>query len=181
VPTGALLGIFCVWLWPDDGTFMLKPAQTFYKKRQIIFAFYYACAAITFVALAILIGGIGLWLLCPAISLGFISLFYSMVGAKGFQKSKDGKISLSAKWLLYPYLLGAKLNSRLWTHNNKSFDQKTDRVWIGLFPGATQLTSPAQFGAVIDMTAEFDAPKYYLDCYSLPSLDLITPSDEALK
>lgn len=184
VPTGALLGIFCVWLWPDDGTFTLHPTQTPYQKRRFTLAFYYLLAAITLATLALVIGGLGLWLLWPAISLGFISLFYSVVGAKGFQKTKDGKISLSAKWLLYPYLLGAKMNSRLWTYNNPSYDQITDRVWIGRFPGATQLASPVQFGAVIDMTAEFEAPRYQqqdLEWYSLPSLDLITPSKDALQ
>jgi protein-tyrosine phosphatase/membrane-associated phospholipid phosphatase len=182
VPTGALLGFLCVWLWDDNGTCTLQAEKDnqFSSRRFKITLCYLFSATLLFI-LAFFLGSYWLWLCWPACSLVLVALFYGAIGAKGFQKGINGKISLSTKCLLLPYLLGAKINSRLWTRKQEEFSQVTDRVWIGRFPSASSLKKSIHFSTVIDLTAEFDVPKNHLQWVSIPSLDLIFPSRETLE
>src|SRR6185369_12466502 len=113
VPSGALVGLLCLWLWPDDGPAMLA-ARRFSPSpaRRRIGGAYLAAALLCIAAAAG--GGLALWLLWPAVALGLVSLIYFALGAAGFQK-RDGRLSLGSSWLLAPYLAAAWFNSRLWT------------------------------------------------------------------
>ncbi len=93
VPTGALLGWLCIWLWPDDGNSPLVKECMSYQQRRLRLAAYYALTASLLTITAILFRGATLWLIWPAISLIFVCTFYLFIGVKGFQKSPDGKIS----------------------------------------------------------------------------------------
>ena len=133
IPTGFALGWFCIWLWPNDA--QLRPAFHRSRDRQRLrIASFYGVGALVTVAIAKTIGGIALWLLWPAISLALVALIYAAIGAHGFQKSADGRLSLAARWLLAPYLAGAWINSRWWTRLLPDPSHVTDGVWIGRTP-----------------------------------------------
>lgn len=120
------------------------------------------------------LGGAWLWLFWPAASLALVALNYLLFGAGGFQKQANGRLSPAATALLAPYLLGAWINSRLWTYR-----QPAARRWL---PGG-HLTSAARspwaismvMAALVDLCAELPlqhTPQHYR---SLPSLDLVAP------
>ncbi|MCP3670917.1 MAG: phosphatase PAP2/dual specificity phosphatase family protein [Gammaproteobacteria bacterium] len=189
LPTGALLGWVCIWLWPDTGVSMLKTriSTEFENKSERTLrhrlGIYYLLAAGTIAALAITIQGWGLWLLWVTVSLFLVSMMYLKIGSSGFQKSKIGQMSLAAKWLLFPYLVGAKINSRLWTRNICSANEIVDGVWVGRFPSRIDIKKHG-YKTIIDMTAEFSAPRFLdseVSWHSISNLDLLTPSSAALR
>ncbi len=183
IPTGAALGLLCLWLWPDSEHRVFKMKSLPHVQRRLRLAMFYFCGSAVLFVTGLIWGGLGLWLLWPALSLLLVSIFYTLLGSDGFQKSPDGKMNLAIKWLLYPYLLGARINSRLWTKKDESADHIHDDVWLGRFP-STQVIKDNNFRTIVDLTAEFFAPriedKTGLKWHSLPSLDLITPSETTL-
>ncbi len=96
IPTGALLGLFCLWLWPLDGASPLRHAATTRDPRRLRLAVYYAIGAAVCFALAgfgfAMFGGLALWLCWPGIALLFVALNYAFFGAYGFQKDAQGRI-----------------------------------------------------------------------------------------
>jgi hypothetical protein len=95
LPTGLLLGLFCLWLWPTEQTSPLSHfGFTAYPHRRRL-ALRYALGAIALGALAFLIGGLGLLLFWPAVALLMVAANYALFGAEGFQKSADGKMSVA--------------------------------------------------------------------------------------
>lgn len=190
VPTGALLGWFSIWLWPEDGRSMLSRTSefndsniVFKKKRRFRLAAYYLTGAIVFSLLAFTFNGWALWLLWPAVSLLMVSLFYAFIGAKGFQKSDNGKMSLASRCLLFPYLLAAKLNAYCWTRRQLPASQIIDGLWLGRFPSCREIKAH-HYHTIIDMTAEMLKPSVASSAavkwYSLPNLDLLTPGENNL-
>lgn len=173
VPTGALLGWFCVWLWPENGQMMFATKGRAYQQKRRRIALFYFSAASLLCVLALYIGNTALWLFWPAASLLLVSVIYFSVGSAGFQKSENGVIKLSARCLLWPYLLAARLNSRFWTRNNDVANHITEAVWLGRFPSRGDIEKN-NYSAVIDMTAEFSAPKNNISWHAIPCLDLIT-------
>ena len=107
----------CLWLWPSSGASpFAAPALARDPDRRRL-SRTYAAGAAGLALLSLLIGGLALWLLWPAVSLGLVALNYACFGAGGFQKRQDGAMSLAARALLAPYLLGAWANSRWWTRH----------------------------------------------------------------
>ncbi len=176
IPTGALLGWFCIWLWPDEGISMLQPSEE-EKSRSI--AGWYLLAALVMAWVAIAVGNTMLWLLWPAVSLLFVALFYVVIGGKGFQKDAHGRMSVAAKSLLFPYLVGAWVNSRLWTLRSEPAVHIDAEVWLGRFPSRNDIRSAGYVG-VIDMTAELPAPGMVENWCCEPCLDLLMPSADRL-
>ena len=80
------------------------------------------------------IGGAGLWLLWPAVSLRWWRRTTPFFGPAGFQKDADGRMSLAARLLLAPYLVGALVNSRAWTRHEPAPVAIGDGVWLGRIP-----------------------------------------------
>ncbi|MET0731507.1 MAG: phosphatase PAP2/dual specificity phosphatase family protein [Casimicrobiaceae bacterium] len=159
IPTGFALGWLCVWLWPDEES--LRPLQLWQRTsdpRRWRLAAYYLAGALACTMLAFALRGWTLWLLWPALSLGFVAAFYAGVGANGFQKDRDGKLSLAARWLLAPYLAGAWANSRAWTRTHPQPSHLADGVWIGRTPSARDLASTPN-AAIVDLAAELSLPR----------------------
>lgn len=180
VPSGALLGWLCVWLWPQDGGSMLQMDKSLRKQpRRWCIAGYYLLASTGLVVVAFYFAGIFLWLLWPAVSLLLVAVNYTYVGSKGFQKDANGRMSPAAKWLFYPYLLGALINSRLWTWRHARMTHIMDNVYLGRFP-AQQDIRAHQFHSVLDMTAEFAASHDRIKWFALANLDLLVPADQEL-
>jgi len=177
IPTGALLGWFCVWLWPADGEKMFSLKNTGFRKKESLIAAYYFIASLILFLIAINIGGVYLWLNWPAASLLTVAVIYVFSGAEGFQKNDQGEISVAAKILLFPYLIAAKINSRLWTWNKPPANLIEDDVWLGRYPSGSDVNFKA-CRSVIDLTAEFNRQSVAINWYSFPCLDLVLPEKE---
>ncbi|GEN26158.1 ser/threonine protein phosphatase [Halomonas cupida] len=193
VPTGALLGLFCLWLWPLHSVSPLKSLQLSRDRRRIRLFGYYTVGAVLLAAMAMLCGGAWLWLWYPAVSLALVAANYLVIGINGFQKDPQGIMTLAARLLLLPYLLGAWLNSRWWTRGQTEACEIVDGVWLGRFPTAHSLNSRVapvvelseRELTVLDLTAELPAPGNLADTgvswFCQPMLDLVDapPSDLA--
>lgn len=169
VPTGALLGFLCLWLWPDGIATPFAGARLTRDRRRLSLAGRYAFGAAILTVLAFALGGAALWLLWPAISLALVAANYAVFGAAGFQKGPDGRMSLAALVLLLPYLIGAWVNSRLWTRNDDEAASLGDGVSIGRNPWPR---CTGEFAAVIDLCAELPG---CAGSRALPVLDLVAP------
>ncbi|MBV4506914.1 phosphatase PAP2/dual specificity phosphatase family protein [Pseudomonas sp. BW13M1] len=202
VPTGALAGFICLWLWPHSGPLPWRQARLAQDPKRWRLTLRYGLGAAVLGLLAVKIGGGGLWLLWPALSLLLVALNYALFGAAGFQKGADGRLSVAATWLLAPYLLCAWVNSRLWTWRHPQADEVADGVYLGRVPGRTEASA---FAAIVDLSAELPclavphqniagqarshnavcpamkALKTPQDYQSLPTLDLIAPDREILQ
>jgi membrane-associated phospholipid phosphatase len=181
VPTGVAAGLLCLWLWPDEGRSPLTRTTITTDPRRRSLALRYALGAIIAAAIASL-GGWALWLLWVTIALTLVGLGYAFIGVDVFQKNAHGRLSLGARGLLAPYLVGAWINSRLWTLREPAPVAIADDVWLGRFPAAGTLTDGG-FRSVVDLSAEFDAPWHAgLASYvSVPILDLTAPDPEVLR
>jgi hypothetical protein len=158
VPTGLAVGLFCLWLWPEHGSAPLKRAAA----RRPALAWRYFFGAMLFFAAAIALGGIGLLLCWPALSLALVAFNYAWAGAAGFQKHEGGQHALAAKWLFAPYTLGARINSRLWTRRYPAPSLIGDGIWLGRLPTAREFAAWAKQRegktALFDLAAELPAP-----------------------
>jgi protein-tyrosine phosphatase len=140
-------------------------------------ALWYLLGALFCLLLAVQ-GGWLMWAAWPSAALALIAGNYAWFGAGGFQKH-DGKQSMAVRWLFAPYRLGAWINARLWTRHQPAPSRIIDGIWLGRLPTPVELVEQA-FDAIVDVTAEFDAPKANIDRYSVPMLDLALPPPSAL-
>ncbi|VVP88640.1 putative protein YnbD [Pseudomonas fluorescens] len=175
LPTGALLGWLCVWLWPLEGACPLRQARLATQGKRWWLALCYLSGAAVFTVLAFSFKGAWLWLMWPALALLLVALNYAWLGAGGFQKQANGRLSTAARWLFAPYLAAAWLNSRWWTRHSPQPDQVIDNVWLGRLPTRTQLKR-SPFTAVLDLCAELSLNPDGVAYRSLPVLDLTAPT-----
>ncbi len=173
IPTGALLGLCCLWLWPLDAASPLRSARfTGDPKRRRLALFYLIAAAACFGVATF--GGIALWLCWPGVALLMVALQYAVFGVEGFQKSADGRVAHGARWLLAPYRLGAWINSRLWTMREAPAVKIAQRVWLGRMPTAAQARALG-IVRIVDVSAELSPPAG-IAVRCVPMLDLIAPT-----
>lgn len=177
LPTGALLGFAVVWAWPMEGASPLAAARFSADPDRRALALRYGVGAVVVAALALAFGGWGLWLLWPALSLLMVAAAYGALGPAAFAKDDDGHMSLAARVLFGPYLLGAFVNSRIWTRSEPRCVEVCDGVHLGRFPTTADL---AGFATVIDLTSEFTRPAGNVVWRAFPSLDLVAPDAELL-
>lgn len=174
IPTGALLGLFTLWLFPAGQPSPLAGFRpTGYPKARWLAAGYAAGAAllIALTVPATLHSGAGLLLLWPVLALAMVALGYAGAGERVFQKEADGRVSFASRWLLLPYRLGARLNIRWWTRRLAPTTEIAGGVFLGRMPGRGEL---APYAAVIDMTAELPGlPGSGPVWQAFPSLDLL--------
>ncbi|KAF1038557.1 MAG: putative protein YnbD [Herbaspirillum frisingense] len=177
VPTGAMLGLFCLWLWPDAGSTPLRRGGVMDKRRRRLAGTYGAGALLALLlawwshVLAPLLG----WL---ALALALVAWNYAHAGAAGFQKT-DGRASLASAWLFAPYTLGAWINARLWTRQRPHPDHIIDDIWLGRLPDAAQMRAGG-FAALCDLTAELPPPAGVWRYAGHPWLDLVAPDADQL-
>lgn len=178
IPTGALVGLLCLWLWPDTGPRPFRrSASSDYGPRRRLASYYFAVAMLV-AALALHAGGAALWWLWLAVALGMTAWHYQGPGAAGFQKL-DGQHSIAVAILQAPYFVGAWLNSRWWTRHRPQPDAILDNVWLGRLPARREMLS-GRFAALCDFTAELPAPQGNWHYAGLPWLDLVAPETEQL-
>jgi len=153
IPTGALLGLFALWLWPDGAS----PAANFRLTRNGTarrLAIYYCTGALFCLGAAIVttfISGAGLLYVWPALALAIVAFGYAGAGAAIFQKDGEGHLHLSSWWLLLPYRLVVRLNIWAWTRRLPAAVLVRDGVYLGRFPQPHEL---AAYASVLDMTGE---------------------------
>lgn len=175
VPTGAALGLFCLWVWPEASM-----AQVWRRSREgdararRRLAWRYALGAAAVLALGGLVGGLAWLLAWPAAALAMVAWNYAWCGAAGFQKTA-GTPSVAAKWLLAPHRWAAWLNSRWWTRAQPQDSAIVDGVWLGRMPSARSLHAGG-YASLIDLSAELCAPRGPWRVDGLPRLDLV-PAD----
>lgn len=185
IPTGLLVGAFCLWLWPEAGQSPVQLWRLSPDPARRRLAGRYGLAALGCLLLALGVSGWAWWLVYPALALAVVSLIYLGLGPDGFQKTPQGQFSTGAGLLLAPYLLGAAINSRLWP-----VSQAPVPIADGLYLGNARLAaqwieqsavdkSAGQFG-LFDLTAELRAPVPAAGYQSLPLLDLCVPETEQL-
>ncbi|PIF21663.1 phosphatase PAP2/dual specificity phosphatase family protein [Candidatus Pantoea floridensis] len=92
----------------------------------------------------------GYFLFWPAVALFIVASGYAGLGISVFQKSSGGYLSLSARFILYPYLIGAWFSKQWFSHSLAKTSLIYDGISLGGFPDKT----PKQ-EAVLDLTAEF--------------------------
>jgi protein-tyrosine phosphatase len=119
------------------------------------------------------LGGWGLWLCYPAVSLVLVAANYLWCGPAGFQKRTDGSMSLAARLLFAPYQLGAFLNSRWWTRREPSAGEVRSGIYLGRIPSRFD-RAPATYGSVVELAAELPAWRG-VSTRAVPMLDLIAP------
>ena len=129
--------------------------------------------------LAVWIGGAGLWLLWPAVSLVLVAANYAVLGPEGFQKDADGRMSLAARLLLAPYLAGAFVNSRSWTRHEPKPVAIGDGVWLGRIPLAREATELRHRRRSVRRTAGRSHGAGRWMC--IPMLDLVPPQPAQLR
>jgi protein-tyrosine phosphatase len=186
IPTGALLGLLCLWAWPEFTSSPLAGAVPTHDpdRRRLATRYAWGAVALAGATLASVwnygVNPLWLWALWPAVSLAMVALAYGFIGPALFQKSSDGATSLAAAVLLAPYRLGAFLNSRWWTRADKAPVEIAENVSIGRFPSTSDLS---RFGirTVVDLTAEFAAPRFTGRWRAFPMLDLVGPSPHEVK
>ncbi len=173
LPTGALAGWLCVWLWPVEHPSPLLYARLTQDRKRWRLGLRYGLGALALMVLALVMGGWWLWLLWPAVSLGLIKANYLVLGAAGFQKRADGRLTPAARWLYAPYLACAWINSRLWTRKHPQPDLIVDNVWLGRIPTTAEQDS---FKAIVDLCAELPINPQGRAYQAVPVLDLIAPT-----
>ncbi|MGO1541255.1 MAG: phosphatase PAP2/dual specificity phosphatase family protein [Luteimonas sp.] len=178
IPTGLAAGWLCVWLWPRDARAPWRDARPAHDPARWRLAAAYLAGAVTAAALAVLGGGGWLWLWWVTLSLGLVAANYALLGAIGFQKRNDGRLSPAARWLYAPYLAAAWVNSRWWTRRQPKPVEVSDGVWLGRIPDRSERDG----FIVVDVCAELSLPGGTRDgdC-SVPMLDLVAPEPAPLR
>lgn len=179
IPTGALLGVLCMWAWPLERRVAMHHAwrcSADPTRRRL--ALRYAAGAAACAVLGTTAGGTALWLWWPAVSLATVALNYLGFGARGFQMDRQGRMSWAARWLLMPYRLGATVNGWLWTLRRPAVRELLPGVWIGSL--ARLRAAPDRRATLVSLCAELQAPSA-TRAHCLPWLDLVPASPTALR
>lgn len=160
-----LLPIKTRWYWHFSGS-----------KRSLRIATSYGITALVLAILASLLQGIFWILLWPAITLLFITFGYLGAGSSVFQKTVQGKISLSAQIILLPYRFFAWCTYRYYLKHCQIPSQVVDNIVLGGRPLYILNTD-----AVFDLTCEWPRNKLSQKQYYIaqPQIDLLplTPND----
>lgn len=180
IPTGALLGLVCVWLWPLERVVSLPQGWRLARDPQRWkLAGCYAVGALVFLATAHAWGGIGLWLAWPAASLALVALNYAGLGARGFQMDARGRMRWGARWLFAPYRLGATVNARLWTRRLQASVEVAPGLRFGRIPTRAEWEAAGR-PRLVSLSAELQIPLAD-GARCVPMLDLVVPTAQCLQ
>ena len=116
-------------------------------------------------------------LLWPAAALWMVTVGYAGLGVRVFQKNSHGDLSLSARWLLFPYLAGAWLSKKWFSRRIALSNVIYDGVALGRFPDKI-----VEQAAVLDLTAEFHKGSRKTECWeAYPLMDLVVPKIQDIR
>lgn len=181
IPSGALLGVFCAWLWPMQRTVAMPRAWQCTRdgQRRKIAAFYAAGAALLFFC-ALNGGGNALWLAWPAASLALVAMNYLGLGARGFQMNASGRMGWAARCLFAPYRLGATANAWLWTRALSPSVEVVPGLWLGRRPTQAEWIEAGR-PRLVSLCAELQLPLGMPQARCVPMLDLTVASTVQLR
>jgi protein-tyrosine phosphatase len=175
IPTGALLGVFCVWLWPLERVVSMPRAWRRARDAQRWkLAAAYALGAAACLGAALLGGGVALWLAWPAASLALVALIHMGFGTRGFQMDGHGRMGWAARWLLAPYRLGAALNARWWTRGMPASVEVVPGLRLGRRPTRAEWLAAGR-PRLVSLCAELQLPADVPHARCVPLLDLVVP------
>ncbi|MFO1329489.1 MAG: phosphatase [Rubrivivax sp.] len=177
IPTGALVGLLCIWAWPLERRVSMAQAWRLTRdaqRRRLAAA--YAVGAVATAAAALAVGGAALGLLWVTAALALVALNYLGFGARGFGMDRQGRMHWSARVLLLPYRLAARLNGWLWTRRRAA----TREVLPGVAVGSVARLPAGDTRQLVSLCAELQAPRG-MACRCLPWLDLVPASPAALR
>ncbi|MDA7416856.1 phosphatase PAP2/dual specificity phosphatase family protein [Xenophilus arseniciresistens] len=184
IPTGALLGLVCVWLWPLERRAALPRAWRMARDAQRWkLAAFYTAGAVLCLALALWLQGAALWLCWPAASLALVALNYIGFGARGFAMDAQGRMGWAARWLYAPYRAGAALNAWLWTRRLPASVAVAPGLHLGRVPDAAEWEAAGR-PHLLGLCAELQLPAPAAAAgraRSLPLLDLVVPAPARLR
>ncbi|MEJ1119670.1 phosphatase PAP2/dual specificity phosphatase family protein [Phyllobacterium sp. CCNWLW109] len=182
IPTGLLLGLFALWLFPARAPSPLAAFRLTNDTKARRIGTYYAAGSLLFLLAAIFgtaSSPASLFCLWPALALAIVSLGYLGAGPDVFQKNFQGTFSFASKWLLAPYRFGAIINSRIWTRNLTASVAIRKNIHLGRLPRRDE---QSRFATIIDLTAELAKPSgINVDWQSVPLLDLVSPPSAELQ
>jgi len=181
IPTGVMLGLFALWLWPHD---RVSPASGFrlttdHTARRL--SFYYGAGALASLATSVVttfFSPAGLILLWGTIALSIVAFGYAGAGAEVFQKDSNGTVGVASRILLLPYRAGVRLNIRAWTRGLPAAVAVQGGVQLGRFPRAQE---GGAYTSVLDLTAELPRNASPVAWHALPSLDLLPVDPTVMK
>jgi hypothetical protein len=180
LPTGIWVGWLCVWLFPENRVSLLSDARLTMEPIRRALAVRYAIASAAFGALAVALGGWGLWLAWVAGALALVAAIYAFFEGHAFQKHDDGSMSAASWWLLAPYFVGAWINSRWWTRSLASADAIVPGLLLGRVPARWERHAPGA-AAIVDLTAELPLAAGGIHYTRVALLDLVPPNVEQLE
>ncbi len=179
---GAVLAVICFYVVP-----FVQPvaagASVGAASMNLRAGMIYAAASVAMGAVAVGMGGGGLLLLWPAVSLAIVSAAYFGWGAVVFRKA-GGRLPLSAKLVLAPYLIGLRLAHAVLSRGRPRWVEIRPNLTIGrrLSDREAEELAADGFGAVLDLTAEYDTvePFRKMAYRNIPVLDLTVPTTTQL-
>ena len=185
LPAGALVGAIAFWLFLDPPTETVGKTVAYRPLGGDRWAGCYLAGALLCLALAVQ-GGYWVLLVWPGLALGAVAAAYAGIGPKVFRK-EGGRISLAAKLVLAPYLIGQSL---AWRWYRQRMTLPFGEVSPGVFVGARLDRREARVFAaahprrlVLDLTGDFDeaASLREGDYVNLQWLDWTEPSPAILR
>ena len=166
VVSGIVVGVLISYAIPVKGRWSWKRPSA----HAMRLAAKYCAGGIVFL-LAGLWSLHGVILLWPAAALLMVAAGYAGLGVSVFQKNNHGDLSLSARWLLLPYLAGAWLSKGWFSRRISRSNIIYNGVILGRFPDKTveQIT-------IFDLTAEFHKGSRKAELWeAYPLMDLVVP------
>jgi membrane-associated phospholipid phosphatase len=178
VPAGLWAGLLCLALFPEHQSTPLRLLPP--DRQRLKLALYYGLGGAALALSATLAGGAGWLLLWPAGALGLVSAIY-LSGDPALFRKHQGRIQPAARWLLAPYLAGARLNSRIWTRRHPEPDEISDGVWLGRIPDRCGRVQRPPFASIVDLSAELPLDIRGLAYRHIAVLDLTVPDVEQIE
>lgn len=179
IATGAMLGQVCNFAVPERRDRGLVRSAA----ANIRVAGLYATGSVAFGILAIALGSWFWLLLWPAASLALIAIAYARGNSAVFRKS-DGKLPISTRVVLGPYLCGAIVRLLIYRRRSEPWVEAAPGVRCGRLLTEREALAVQAMGVtgVLDMTAEHGESRALrkIEYLNVPVLDLTKPSREQL-
>ncbi|MDB5806451.1 MAG: phosphatase family protein [Betaproteobacteria bacterium] len=186
VAGGIVAGVLCLYLVPAHGLADERQGVDAGSRRIGVYYLGGALAALLVWAGLLHAGWpwAGLLFAWTSLALACVALGYLRIGAAVLRK-REGVIDWPARWVLAPYLIGARVSAWLQNRGRPALVGVADRLYLGHLPGRGDGPALREAGitAVLDMSAEFSrgsavAGRRYLN---LPVLDLVAPTAAQLQ
>ena len=174
--TGQLLGLFCLWLFPEERFSKVKTDPENGVNCSPKISRVYGAGYLTMAVLAVLTWREGTVFLWPAGSLLILTAAYGGGGPILFRKHR-GRQLLATRWLLNPYRWVAQQTANYFNREGPAYGELEPGLYIGR-KLSNQEASEMEVNAVLDLTAEYDECDVLLEknYLNIPILDLTCPS-----